>query len=179
MLITQLHLCLLAVAAWRRCQPQAAPPHTLRSNPHYLPLPPLSPLSNYKFRTQMRLINKYETSMRARGWEHYRSTVGARELANNWSGNQEPAKELNSTWLYSPWHGACRKDYARNQYSSGPQRKGSATFPERRAYSSDCVWREEWSAPVEAGLSLNLNKLHTFDFGFRANAFLGVTFALL
>lgn len=111
------------------------------------------------------------------------NTIEAQLELENWrrtgAGTKEPAKELNSTWLYSLRHGACRKDYARNQYSSGPQRKGSATFPETRAYSSDCVWREEWSAPVEAGLSLNLNKLHTFDFGFRANAFLGVTFALL
>lgn len=128
----------------------------------------------------MRLINKYETSMRG-GRAHYRSAVGAGELAGTGAGTRNQSRSWGvPTWLYGRWHRACRKDYARNQYSSGPQRKGSATFPKRErtraTVNAECLER---SAPLEAGLSLNLNKLHTFDFGLRANAFLGVTFALL
>lgn len=60
----------------------------------------------------------------------------------------------------------------------GHSERGLRHSPKRERTRAT-VSGEEWSAPVEAGLSLNLNKLHTFDFGFRANAFLGVTFALL
>lgn len=85
------------------------------------------------------LINMKRQCARGAG-----NTIEAQLELKNWRElERQPgtSKELNSTWLYCRRHGACRKDYARNQYSSGPQRKGSATFPETRAYSSDCVWR--------------------------------------
>lgn len=131
MLITQLHLCLLAVAARRRCQPQAAPPHTLRSNPHHLPLPPLSPLSNYKFRTQMRLINKYETSMRARGWEHYRSTVGAGVLARTGAATREPVRNWTPLGYIASGMGRAAKITQEINIQVGHSERGLRHSPKR------------------------------------------------
>lgn len=155
MLITQLHSC----ASWQ--QLEAPPPPSTRPTRlcrRLLP-PALSPLSNYKFQTQMRLINKYETSMRA----------GA-ALLSKWSGKW--------SWSWSRSRGSSRNSSrsSSGQYSCQWGRAAKITQEiniqvgqrERQRVRRHIPQKTKRTTRVSGEeLSLNLNKLHTFDFGFR------------